>query len=174
MAVNAEVATDSMAPTTGAAGRLETAPTPEEEPGPRPRRWARRPPRPAWTVRGISPWSVLRLSAALSLFCVPLALAAAAGLWLLASSTGMIAGLEDFLGELLAVRDFRLEPVRLLGLGALVGYGLAVAATLVALAAVLLYNTAARLGAGIQLRLAEPEAQTAEPIGPAGEENGRP
>lgn len=173
--MNAEVARDSLALTTGAASRpLPASPEGPEPSGdtqhPRARRRASR----AWTVRGISPWSVLKFSAVFSLLVVPLALAAAAGLWLVASSAGMIAGLEDFLGELLAVRDFRLEPVRLLGLGALVAYGLALVATLVALAAVVLYNTAARLGAGVQVRLVEPEAEKAEPIRPAGEGTGRP
>lgn len=105
------------------------------------------------TVSRISPWSVLKACAVLSLLAVPLALLGAAGLWLVASWVGVVGDLEEFVGELLAVRDFHLEPVPLLGLGAVIGYAVALVATVVALVAVVLYNTAARLRAGVDVRL---------------------
>lgn len=116
-------------------------------------------------ITRIDPWSVFRFSIVFAL-CVWLMLLVAVGLlWLVASLTGTLHRIEDFIAQLLAESSFHLEAVQLLLGAAVVGVVLLLTAAVLSGIMSTLFNLVAGRVGGLGVTVADHEDPPVFPRG---------
>jgi hypothetical protein len=155
-------------------GSLASAPPP-----PRPssvsssRAVARRAPKRSGTVKArqvqrvvtrVDPWSMLRMSLAFALCLWLIIVVASIVIWQVASATGTIGKIENFLAQLLAESSFTIDGIKVLEGAAVAGLILFVTGAIFAVITSILFNLAAGVFGGIRFTVVELE--TAQPADP--------
>ena len=113
-------------------------------------------------VRAVDTWSVLRFSVLMYGSLLVVVLVASILLWMVATSVGVIDNFEDFVTELLALKSFRISPIRLFSASFVGGLVLVVLGTGVNVLLAVLYNLASDVVGGIEVTVIEEE--TGQPV----------
>jgi Transmembrane domain of unknown function (DUF3566) len=121
---------------------------------------ARGPRRARLTVKRLDPWSVLKLSAVVSLVLFVVLMVATAVLYLALDAMGVFNSINDSLAEMVnsggsSGDTFRVTAKGVLGTAALIGFVNMVLFTALATLAAFIYNVCADLVGGIELTLSE-------------------
>jgi Transmembrane domain of unknown function (DUF3566) len=121
---------------------------------------ARGPRRARLTVKRLDPWSVLKLSAVVSLVLFVVLMVATAVLYLALDAMGVFNSINDSLSEMVNAGGtsgdtFRVTAKGVLGTAALIGFVNMVLFTALATLAAFIYNVCADLVGGIELTLSE-------------------
>ncbi len=112
-------------------------------------------------VRHVSPWSVLKVSTLLYLSMYVVLLLAGTGLWMIASSRGLVGSFESFMDELLAEENFRVDGSQIFRVCSVVGIvGVAITAALTVLFSII-FNLISDITGGFRVSVVELE--TARP-----------
>jgi hypothetical protein len=115
-------------------------------------------------VRHVEPWSVLKISL-IFFFCIwVILLTAAMLLWQIASSSGLIDNIENFIEDVFALEDFSFEAGQMFRAYAVGGLVMVVAATGFTVLLAVLFNLISDLTGGVRVTVVEEE--TARPIEP--------
>lgn len=107
------------------------------------------------SVRRVDLWSVLKVSLCFYVAALVVILAAGIVAWLIVDAAGGIASFEDFMGDLVSARNYRLVPGELLVGSILVGVVLAALLTIITVVAAALYNLFSELVGGVEVELVE-------------------
>ena len=108
-------------------------------------------------VRHVEPWSVLKFSLLLYFSLFLIVLSAGVLLWLAASATDVVAGIEDFIEELFGFETFAFEPGKILTASALGGVILVIAGTAANVIFAVLFNLISDVVGGLRLTVIEEE-----------------
>ena len=108
-------------------------------------------------VRHIEPWSVLKFSLLLYFSLFLIVLSAGVLLWLAASATDVVAGVEDFIEELFGFETFAFEPGKILTASVLGGVILVIAGTAANVIFAVLFNLISDVVGGLRLTVIEEE-----------------
>jgi hypothetical protein len=127
-------------------------------------------------VRHIEPWSMLKISL-IFFFCIwVILLTSAVILWQVASSSGIIDNVENFIEEIFALEEdsFAFEAGQMFRAYAVGGLVMVVAATGFTVLLAVLFNLISDLTGGVRITVLEEEsARVIEPAEPAGIEQSR-
>lgn len=125
---------------------------------------ARRPVAPAkrerrlrHTIQKVDLWSVLKLSLCFYLCGLAVCIVALVSLWLIADAFGMVANVEEFVGDLLSSEDFGFLSGEMLRGVALVGLVVVMLQVVITVMAAAFYNLFAELFGGIEVSVIEEE-----------------
>lgn len=110
------------------------------------------------SVRRVDLWTVLKVSLCFYVAALVVILAAGIVAWLIVDAAGGIASFEDFMGDLVSARNYRLVPGELLIGSILVGVVLAALLTIVTVIAAALYNLFSDLVGGVEVELVETQS----------------
>ena len=108
-------------------------------------------------VRHVEPWSVLKFSLLLYFSLFLIVLSAGVLLWLAASATDVVAGVEDFIEELFGFETFAFEPGKILTASVLGGVILVIAGTAANVIFAVLFNLISDVVGGLRLTVIEEE-----------------
>ena len=108
-------------------------------------------------VRHIEPWSVLKFSLLLYFSVFLIVLSAGVLLWLAASATDVISGIEDFIEELFGFETFAFEPGQILTASVLGGLILVIAGTAANVVFAVLFNLISDVVGGLRVTVIEEE-----------------
>jgi len=133
------------APPPGAKRRPKPAPAPRRE------RLLRH------TVQKIDLWSVLKLSLCFYLCGLAVTIVAMASLWMIADAFGIVANVEEFIGDLLSSDDFKFLSGEMLRGVALVGLVVVMLQVVTTVIAAAFYNLFAQLFGGVEITVVEEE-----------------
>jgi Transmembrane domain of unknown function (DUF3566) len=138
------------APLQATAGRGREKPAPQQAgaaPAPAPRRARQR----RMVVRRLDLWSVLKVSLCFYLCGLAVTMVAGIVLWIISSSLGMVHNVEQFMGDLLSAKDFKLLSAQILEGATLVGLVIVILLVIVTLVAAAFYNLFAELIGGVEI-----------------------
>jgi hypothetical protein len=108
-------------------------------------------------IRHVDPWSVLKFSLLLYFSLFLIVLSAGVLLWLAASATDVVTGVEDFIEELFGFETFAFEPGQILTASVLGGLVLVVAGTAANVVFAVLFNLISDVVGGLRLTVIEEE-----------------
>ncbi len=108
-------------------------------------------------VRKVDLWSVLKISLCFYLAALAVLIVAGIVAWLLVDAAGGIHNFEDFMGELLSAKNYRLVGGQLLVGFALVGLVFVAVSTILTTLAAALFNVFSELVGGIEMTLVDAE-----------------
>ena len=108
-------------------------------------------------VRHVDPWSVLKFSLLLYFSLFLIILSAGVLLWLAASATDVISGVEDFIRELFGFETFAFEPGQILTASVLGGLVLVIAGTAANVVFSVLFNLISDVVGGLRMTVIEEE-----------------
>ena len=108
-------------------------------------------------IRHVDPWSVLKFSLLLYFSLFLIVLSAGVLLWLAASATDVIGGVEAFIEELFGFDTFAFEPGQILTASVLGGLVLVVAGTAANVVFAVLFNLISDVVGGLRLTVIEEE-----------------
>ena len=108
-------------------------------------------------VRHIEPWSVLKFSLLLYFSLFLIILSAGVLLWLAASATDVVSGIEDFIEELFGFETFAFEPGKILTASILGGVILVIAGTAANVIFAVLFNLISDVVGGLRFTVIEEE-----------------
>lgn len=108
-------------------------------------------------MRKVDLWSVLKVSLCFYLAGLAVLLVAGIVMWLLLDAAGQIHNFENFMGDIMSARDYRIVGGQLLLGAALVGLVIVALMTILTVVATALFNVFSELVGGIELTLAEVE-----------------
>jgi Transmembrane domain of unknown function (DUF3566) len=149
--------------------RLEPAPKPPKPPKPsraerKAERLANRPLPPIkrerrlrHTVQKVDLWSVLKLSLCFYLCGLAVCIVALVSLWLIADAFGIVANVEEFVGDLLSSEDFTFLSGEMLRGVTLVGLVVVMLQVVITVMAAAFYNLFAELFGGLEVTVVEEE-----------------
>jgi hypothetical protein len=106
-------------------------------------------------IRRFDLWDVMRVSIVFYLCVFVILLVAGALLWAAARGAGVIDNVEDFIGELFSLEDFRFVGRRVLVISTLAGAALVVVGTLASVLGAMLYNLISSLVGGVEVEVIE-------------------
>jgi hypothetical protein len=109
-------------------------------------------------VRRVDVWTVLRFSLLLYVSILIVLIVAGTLLWLVASSTGIIGGIEDFIKELFGLETFSFAASRILQGTVLGGLVIVLIGTGMNTLVAILYNLITEVVGGIEVVLADQES----------------
>jgi len=109
------------------------------------------------TVRSVDLWSVLKVAICFYLCALIVMLVAGVMLWWLASATGVIAGMEDFVGEMVDNEEFRFLSWEVLRAATLIGLVFVCILTVMTVMAAAFYNLFSELLGGVEVTVIEQE-----------------
>jgi hypothetical protein len=112
------------------------------------------------TVRSVDLWSVLKLAICFYLCALIVLVCAGVMLWWIASATGVIDNLEEFVGDLVNNADFRFLSWQVLRTSTLVGLVIVCILTVMTVVAATFYNLFSELLGGIEITVVEQENVT--------------
>jgi hypothetical protein len=149
-----------------AGGRVEVAPKP-----PKPNRADRKAEKKArqalapvkrerrlrHTIQKVDLWSVLKLSLCFYLCGLAVCIVALISLWLIADAFGIVANVEEFVGDLLSSEDFTFLSGEMLRGVTLVGLVVVMLQVVITVMAAAFYNLVAELFGGIEVSVLEEE-----------------
>ncbi len=108
-------------------------------------------------VRRVDSWSVFRFSLMLYLCALAIGMAAAVGMWIVASISGAIPSIENFITQLFALKKFTFEPLQMF-LGTLgIGIVCVFVATLMTVLTGVLFNLISDVVGGVEITVLEEE-----------------
>lgn len=108
-------------------------------------------------IRRVDAWSVLKFSVAFYLCLFMVLMVAGVILWNLARSAGLVDNIENFIGELFALKRFHFVPGQILRGSALGGLILVVLGTGANVLMAVLYNLISDVFGGIEVAVLEEE-----------------
>ena len=108
-------------------------------------------------VRHVEPWSVLKFSLLLYFSLFLIVLSAGVLLWLAASATDVVSGIEDFIEELFGFETFAFEPGKILTASVLGGVILVIAGTAANVIFAVLFNLISDVVGGLRFTVIEEE-----------------
>ena len=108
-------------------------------------------------VRRIDTWSLFRFAALLYSCTLIIFLVAFVGVWLVASGTGSIPSIENFITQLFALKKFHFQAVQMLLAVTAIGIIWVLVATLMTVVGGVLYNLISDVVGGVELTVLEEE-----------------
>ena len=118
---------------------------------------ARRERRLRHTIQKVDLWSVLKLSLCFYLCGLAVCIVALVSLWLITDAFGIVANVEEFVGDLLSSEDFTFLSGEMLRGVALVGLVVVMLQVVITVMAAAFYNLFAELFGGIEVSVVEEE-----------------
>jgi hypothetical protein len=109
------------------------------------------------TIQKVDLWSVMKLSLCFYLCGLAVTLVALVSLWLIADAFGIVANVEEFVGDLLSSEDFTFLSGEMLRGVTLVGLVVVMLQVVVTVMAAAFYNLFAELFGGIEVTVVEEE-----------------
>ncbi len=102
-------------------------------------------------VRRIDLWSVLKISLCFYLCGLAVTMVAGVVLWIISSALGVVHNVEQFMGDLLSAKDFKLLSAQILEGTTLLGLVIVILLVIVTLVAAAFYNLFAELIGGVEI-----------------------
>jgi uncharacterized membrane protein len=109
------------------------------------------------TIQKVDLWSVLKLSLCFYLCGLAVCITALISLWLITDAFGIVANVEEFVGDLLSSEDFTFLSGEMLRGVTLVGLVLVMLQVVITVMAAAFYNLFAELFGGIEVSVVEEE-----------------
>jgi Transmembrane domain of unknown function (DUF3566) len=109
------------------------------------------------TIQKVDLWSVLKLSLCFYLCGLAVTIVALVSLWLIADAFGIVANVEEFVGDLLSSEDFTFLSGEMLRGVTLVGLVVVMLQVVITVMAAAFYNLFAELFGGIEVTVVEEE-----------------
>jgi hypothetical protein len=109
------------------------------------------------TIQKVDLWSVLKLSLCFYLCGLAVCIVALISLWLIADAFGIVANVEEFVGDLLSSEDFTFLSGEMLRGVTLVGLVVVMLQVVITVMAAAFYNLFAELFGGIEVSVLEEE-----------------
>jgi len=109
------------------------------------------------TIRSLDLWSVLKVSICFYVSALIVLLVSGIMLWWIASAAGVINNVENFIGELVSNKDFRLLSWQVLRAATLIGLVVVCILTVLTVLAAAFYNLFSELLGGVEVTVVEQE-----------------
>src|SRR3954464_266861 len=109
------------------------------------------------TIRSLDLWSVLEVSICFYVSALIVLLVSGIMLWWIASAAGVINNVENFIGELVSNKDFRLLSWQVLRAATLIGLVVVCILTVLTVLAAAFYNLFSELLGGVEVTVVEQE-----------------
>ena len=108
-------------------------------------------------LRRVDTWSLFRFAVVLYACALVVFMAAAVGLWIVASAAGAIPSIENFITQLFALKKFHFKSAQLFGALFALGVVWVMAATLFTVITGILYNLISDVVGGVEITVLEEE-----------------